>query len=56
MQKSIIIDYNKMFNEQGFVHVKNYISKSKNLSVNVIKIDTTKNIKKIKKSLLKSII
>tara|TARA_Y100000389_G_C17439604_1_gene507739 strand:+ start:1262 stop:2023 length:762 start_codon:yes stop_codon:yes gene_type:complete len=27
MQKSIIIDYNKMFNEQGFVHVKNYISK-----------------------------
>ena len=36
--------------------IKNYISKSKNLSVNVIKIDTTKNIKKIKKSLLKSII
>ena len=27
MQKSSIIDYNKMFNEQGFVHIRNYLSK-----------------------------
>jgi hypothetical protein len=26
MQKSNIIDYNKLFNEQGFVYIRNYIS------------------------------